>query len=160
MKILCGKNKRRSMIHYAEDNLSVTRADSEAYKNTVRRLAVLRKLILEEKQDHFAKQKFDERIQDLEQKKAKLDSDRKKLEEKFSMKINRYEEKCKRNVQWKFHKTLHQTYYGKTRFVAERFFAWLKCGFHRTIIRYERNCDHHIGFVYLASILMYWRVLG
>ena len=49
---------------------------------------------------------------------------------------------------------------GKTRFVVERFFAWLKCGFHRTTIRYERNCDNYIGFVYLASILMYWRVLG
>ena len=54
----------------------------------------------------------------------------------------------------------NQKYYGKTRFVVERFFAWLKCGFHRTTIRYERNCDNYIGFVYLASILMYWRVLG
>ena len=28
----------------------------------------------------------------------------------------------------------NQKYYGKTRFVVERFFAWLKCGFHRTTI--------------------------
>ena len=50
--------------------------------------------------------------------------------------------------------------YNKTRFVVERFFAWLKCGFHRTRIRYEKKCDNYLGFVYLASILMYWRVLG
>lgn len=50
--------------------------------------------------------------------------------------------------------------YNKTRFVVERFFAWLKCGFRRTAIRYEKNCDNYLGLVYLASILMYWRVLG
>ncbi len=50
--------------------------------------------------------------------------------------------------------------YNKTRFVVERFFAWLKNGFHRTRIRYEKNCDNYLSFVYLASILMYWRVLG
>ncbi len=50
--------------------------------------------------------------------------------------------------------------YGKVRFVVERFFAWLKNGFHRTRIRYEKNCDNYLGFVYLASIMMYWRVLG
>ena len=51
-------------------------------------------------------------------------------------------------------------HYNKTRFVVERFFAWLKNGFHRTRIRYEKNCDNYLGFVYLASIMMYWRVLG
>jgi len=50
--------------------------------------------------------------------------------------------------------------YNKTRFVVERLFGWLKSGFHRTRIRYEKNCDNYLGFVYLASILMYWRVLG
>ena len=50
--------------------------------------------------------------------------------------------------------------YNKTRFVVERFFAWLKNGFHRTRIRYEKKCDNYLGFVYLASIVMYWRVLG
>ena len=50
--------------------------------------------------------------------------------------------------------------YNKTRFVVERFFAWLKCGFHRTAIRYEKKCDNYLGFVYLASIMMYWKVLG
>ena len=54
----------------------------------------------------------------------------------------------------------NQKHYGKTRYVVERFFAWLKCGFHRTTIRYEKKCDNYLGFVYLASILMYWRVLG
>lgn len=50
--------------------------------------------------------------------------------------------------------------YNKTRFVVERFFGWLKNGFHRTRIRYEKSCDNYLGFVYLASIMMYWRVLG
>ena len=53
-----------------------------------------------------------------------------------------------------------QNNYNKTRFVVERFFAWLKNGFHRTRIRYEKNCDNYLGFVYLTSIMMYWRVLG
>ena len=51
-------------------------------------------------------------------------------------------------------------HYNKTRFVVERFFAWLKNGLHRTAIRYEKNCENYLGFVYLASIMMYWRVLG
>ncbi len=55
---------------------------------------------------------------------------------------------------------VNQINYNKTRYVVERFFAWLKNGFHRTRIRYEKNCDNYLGFVYLASILMYWRVLG
>ena len=50
--------------------------------------------------------------------------------------------------------------YNSVRYVVERFFAWLKNGFHRTRIRYERNCENYLGFVYLASIVMYWRVLG
>jgi len=50
--------------------------------------------------------------------------------------------------------------YNKTGFVVERFFAWLKCGFHRTRIRYERKSENYLGFVYLACIMMYWRVLG
>ncbi len=54
----------------------------------------------------------------------------------------------------------HTEQYSKTRFVVERFFAWLKNGLHRTRIRYEKNCDNYLGFVYLACIMMYWRVLG
>lgn len=53
-----------------------------------------------------------------------------------------------------------QDNYNKTRFVVERFFAWLKNGFHRTRIRYEKIAENYLGFVYLASIMMYWRVLG
>ncbi len=53
-----------------------------------------------------------------------------------------------------------QKHYGKTRFVVEQFFAWLKCGFHRTAIKYEKKCNNYLRFVYLASIMMYWRVLG
>ena len=54
----------------------------------------------------------------------------------------------------------NQKHNDKTRFVVERFFAWPKCGFDRTAIRYEKNCENYLGFVYLALILMYWRVLG
>ena len=53
-----------------------------------------------------------------------------------------------------------QSNYNRTRFAVERLFAWLKCGFRRTAIRYERNCENYLGLVYLASIIMYWRVLG
>ena len=44
--------------------------------------------------------------------------------------------------------------------VAERlFFGWLKNGFHRTRIRYERRCENYLAFVSIASFLMYCRVL-
>lgn len=66
----------------------------------------------------------------------------------------------KRNFRMKSNRKTNQNNYNKTRFVVERFFAWLKCGFHRTRIRYEKNCDNYLGFVYLASIVIYWRVLG
>ena len=53
-----------------------------------------------------------------------------------------------------------QRHHGKTRFVVERFLAWLRCGFHGTAVRCEKNCENYLGFVYLASIMMYWRALG
>ncbi|MCH8916346.1 MAG: transposase [Thaumarchaeota archaeon] len=43
----------------------------------------------------------------------------------------------------------------KTRYVVERFFAWLKYGFHRMGIRYERIADNYLGFLNIASIMMY-----
>ena len=43
----------------------------------------------------------------------------------------------------------NQKYYGKTRFVVERFFAWLKCGFHRIL----QTCS---GFVIIMSDLFTW----
>jgi len=52
-----------------------------------------------------------------------------------------------------------QNKYNKTRFVVERFFAWLKCGFHRTRIRYERLAENYLGLIHIASFLMYCRVL-
>ena len=52
-----------------------------------------------------------------------------------------------------------QNNYNKTRFVVERFFAWLKNGFHRTRIRYERIVENYLAFVNIASFLMYCRVL-
>ena len=53
-----------------------------------------------------------------------------------------------------------QYLYGKTRYVVERFFAWLKNGFHRTRIRYEKNTQNYLAFVIISSIMTYWRVLG
>ena len=58
------------------------------------------------------------------------------------------------------HDEADQNNYNKTRFVVERFFAWLKNGFHRTRIRYERNAENFLAFCTVASIMMYWRVLG
>ena len=49
---------------------------------------------------------------------------------------------------------------GKTRYVVERFFAWLKCGFHRITIRYERIAENYLALFNIVSIMMYWRVLG
>ena len=49
--------------------------------------------------------------------------------------------------------------YNSVRYVAEGFFGWLKNGFHRTGIRYERRCENCPAFVGIASFLMYCRVL-
>lgn len=56
-------------------------------------------------------------------------------------------------------KTNHHTNYNKTRFVVERFFAWLKCGFHKTRIRYEKIAENYLGLLNIASFLMYCKVL-
>jgi len=53
-----------------------------------------------------------------------------------------------------------QNNYNKTHYVVERFFAWLKCGFHRIRIRYERIAENYLGLINIACIMMYWRVLG
>ncbi len=49
--------------------------------------------------------------------------------------------------------------YNSARCIVERFFGWLKNGFHRAGIRYKKKCDSYLGFVYLACIMVYWRVL-
>jgi transposase len=64
-----------------------------------------------------------------------------------------------RNFKTRHNKT-SQNRYNKTRYVVERFFAWLKCGFHRMTIRYERIAENYLGFLNIAGIMMYWRVLG
>lgn len=66
----------------------------------------------------------------------------------------------KRNFKTEKGNTSNQNNYNKTRFVVERFFAWLKNGFHRTRIRYERIAENYLAFVNIACIMMYWRVLG
>jgi len=53
-----------------------------------------------------------------------------------------------------------QNNYNKTGYVVERFFAWLKCGFRKMVIRYERRAENYLGFLNIASFLMYWGVLG
>jgi transposase len=65
-----------------------------------------------------------------------------------------------RNYKPKTNQTENQNNYNKTRFTVERFFAWLKNGFHRTRIRYERIAENYLAFVIISSIMMYWRVLG
>lgn len=65
-----------------------------------------------------------------------------------------------RNYKTRSHEvTTDQNNYNKTRFTVERFFAWLKCGFRRLVIRYERMAENYLGFVNIASFLMYCRVL-
>ena len=66
----------------------------------------------------------------------------------------------KRNFKKNNNKKYSYKNYNKTRFVVERFFAWLKNGFHRIRIRYKKRSNNDLGFIYLASIMMYWRVLG
>ena len=53
-----------------------------------------------------------------------------------------------------------QNNYNKTRYVVERFFAWLKCGFRKMVIRYERRAENYESLITIASFLMYYRVLG
>jgi len=53
-----------------------------------------------------------------------------------------------------------QNNYNKTRYVVERFFAWLKCGFRKMVIRYERRAENYESLITIASFMMYCRVLG
>ena len=65
----------------------------------------------------------------------------------------------KRNYKTNTNETSDKINYNKTRYVVERFFAWLKCGFHRTRIRYERLAENYLGLIHIASFLMYCKVL-
>jgi transposase len=42
---------------------------------------------------------------------------------------------------------------------VECFFAWLKGGFRRLVLRYERLLVTFLGFLYLACVLIAWRLL-
>jgi len=66
----------------------------------------------------------------------------------------------KRNFKTDNSQIKNHTNYNQIRYVVERFFAWLKNGFHRTRIRYEKIAENYLAFVNIASIMMYWRVLG
>jgi len=49
--------------------------------------------------------------------------------------------------------------YKRMRSAAERFFAWLTGGFRRPALRWERLTSTFLGFIQLASVIIYWRVL-
>jgi transposase len=49
--------------------------------------------------------------------------------------------------------------YRRNRSCVERFFGWLKLGFRRLAIRYERLSETFMGFLHLAAFIMHWRVL-
>lgn len=53
----------------------------------------------------------------------------------------------------------HEASYRATRGAVERFFAWLKGGFRRLALRYERLLATFTAFIYLASFLITWRLL-
>ena len=46
------------------------------------------------------------------------------------------------------------------RYVVERFFAWLKCGFGRLAVRHERRAENCLALAGMASFVMYFRILG
>ena len=66
----------------------------------------------------------------------------------------------KKDFKIKSERTTYHANYNKTRYVVERFFAWLKCGFRKMVIRYERRAENYLGLIHIASIMMYLRVLG
>ena len=55
--------------------------------------------------------------------------------------------------------TFDQTGYKKNRNSVERFFSWLKTGFRRLAVPYERLESTFLGFVHLACFVIHWRVL-
>jgi len=65
-----------------------------------------------------------------------------------------------RNFKPRNNKRTNQNSYNKTRYVVERFFAWLKCGFRKMAIRYERRAENYESLITIASFMMYCRVLG
>jgi len=48
--------------------------------------------------------------------------------------------------------------YRNTRSMIERFFSWIKA-FRRVVIRYDRLTSTYMGFVHLACIIIYLRIL-
>ena len=55
-------------------------------------------------------------------------------------------------------KRLDKLEYNGVRYTIERFFGWVKA-FRRIIIRYERLAVTYFGFVHLACIMPYLRIL-
>jgi len=48
--------------------------------------------------------------------------------------------------------------YKRVRSAVERFFAWLKGGFRRLAIRYERLASTFLGLIQIACVMIYLRV--
>ena len=108
---------------FADDNLSVSTENSEAYKKQLERAEEAkkkseeRKQKLEEKQDkqklkdEERKEKHEEKLRKLEERKEKLESDRKKLEAKLLEKANKYEEKL-REIKEKYQNKIESDFSG------------------------------------------------
>jgi transposase len=43
---------------------------------------------------------------------------------------------------------------------VERFFGWMKTGYRRLVVRYERLTTCFEGLIFLAAFLIYWRNLN
>ena len=48
----------------------------------------------------------------------------------------------------------------RTGYAVERLLAWSKCGFRRTATRHGRIAENCLALFSIASVMMYWRVLG
>lgn len=56
--------------------------------------------------------------------------------------------------------SLDKESYKKNRSSVERFFGWLKGGFHRLEVRHERLASTFLGLIQIASFIIHWRVSG
>lgn len=56
--------------------------------------------------------------------------------------------------------SFNQESYKRDRSTVERFFAWLKGGFRRLEVRYERLAPTFLGLIHLACFQIHWRVFG
>lgn len=53
---------------------------------------------------------------------------------------------------------INKASYKRNRGSIERFFGWLKGGFRRLQVRYERLASTFLGLIHLACFIIHWRV--